>query len=83
VPYYYSFLGTIEIYLKHANFKWKVLYGGIFVDLKALKRSEGKFGIEGSPRGDNLFVWVRLSYSCRGLLQQINCLKILTVKNID
>jgi len=31
--------------------------------MKSLKKSEGKFGIEGSPRGDNLFIWVRLSCS--------------------
>ena len=29
--------------------------------MKALKSSEGKFGIEGSPRGDNLFIWVSVS----------------------
>ena len=26
-------------------------------DLKSLQKSGGKFGISGSPRGDNLFVW--------------------------
>lgn len=38
----------------------------MFVDMKMLKKSEGRFGIEGSPRGDNLFVWVKLNCSrCR------------------
>jgi len=31
--------------------------------MKALKKSKGKFGIDGSPRGDNLFVWVSLTYT--------------------
>ena len=26
-------------------------------DLKSLQKSEGKFGITGGPRGDNLFIW--------------------------
>ena len=26
-------------------------------DLKSLQKSEGRFGISGGPRGDNLFVW--------------------------
>ncbi|KAL5022647.1 hypothetical protein ScPMuIL_001802 [Solemya velum] len=29
----------------------------IFSDLKNLERNGGQFGISGSPRGDNLFVW--------------------------
>jgi len=29
--------------------------------MKVLKSSEGKFGVDGSPRGDNLFLWVSLS----------------------
>ena len=36
------------------------MYVVFHVDMKALKKSEGKFGIDGSPRGDNLFVWVSL-----------------------
>ena len=24
-----------------------------------MKKSNGKFGVEGAPRDDNLFVWVR------------------------
>ncbi|XP_077983231.1 ubiquitin-conjugating enzyme E2 Q1-like [Glandiceps talaboti] len=29
----------------------------LVTDLKLLKKSEGKFGVEGNPRGDNLFIW--------------------------
>ena len=41
----------------------RLLAGNVCVDMKALKKSKGKFGIDGSPRGDNLFIWVRLTYS--------------------
>ena len=30
-----------------------------FEDLKEMKKSNGKFGVEGAPRDDNLFIWVR------------------------
>ncbi|XP_070574815.1 ubiquitin-conjugating enzyme E2 Q1-like [Ptychodera flava] len=29
----------------------------LLADLKLLKKSEGKFGVEGNPKGDNLFIW--------------------------
>ena len=29
----------------------------VYPDLKSLNKSGGKFGITGSPRGDNLFLW--------------------------
>ena len=29
----------------------------LLTDMKAIKSSEGKFGVEGGPRGDNLFLW--------------------------
>jgi len=38
----------------------------MFVDMKTLNSSNGKFGIGGSPRGDNLFIWVnKLFYKFR------------------
>ena len=30
-------------------------------DLKRLNKSAGKFNVEGEPRGDNIFLWVRNS----------------------
>lgn len=29
-----------------------------FTDLKTMKKESCKFGLDGSPRGDNLFIWV-------------------------
>jgi len=43
--------------------KQSVLAAVICVDMKVLKRSEGKFGIEGSPRGDNLYIWVSVAFT--------------------
>lgn len=39
---------------KHVNFS--------ITDLKNMKKEAHKYGIDGSPRGDNLFIWVRLGH---------------------
>jgi hypothetical protein len=28
------------------------------VDLKVMKKEASQFGLDGNPRGDNLFIWV-------------------------
>ena len=28
------------------------------LDLKNMKQAKGKYGVEGEPRGDNLYIWV-------------------------
>ena len=32
------------------------------IDLKSLKKAGDSFGIEGNPRNDNLFLWVRMLF---------------------
>lgn len=44
-----------------------------FSDLKNMQKESVNFGIEGSPRGDNLFVWVSKQ---TGIQYIINALKI-------
>ena len=57
------------------------MFGSIFLDLKALKRSEGKFGIDGSPREDNLFIWVSANYSCHNLCELFKCTNAVNIMN--